>query len=161
MYTNFAEYNTVCNIWRYGKFQTCCSPLGNPVVRGEVGHDYRHLFLQQFSLTMFSINSLQLLPSCVIVLRSLPLYPARHIYSQNQIQDRGTVARGLASRLREPCFKSCAAMSKLGQFFHSTLPQFTQLYKYMTTDSGGYLCMNRAGSKRSRTSVRLNRSARE
>ena len=71
------------------------------------------------------------------------------------------MAQGLDPRLREPCFKSCAAVSNHEQCFHSTLPQTTQLHAYMTIDSGGYLCTNREGSKRSRVSVRLNRSARE
>ena len=38
--------------------------------------------------------------------------------------------RALDFRLREPGFESCTAVLKtLGTFFHSTLLQFTQLYK--------------------------------
>ena len=37
-------------------------------------------------------------------------------------------------------FAGIAAVSNLGQFVHSILLQFTQLYEYLAIDSGGHLC---------------------
>ena len=56
-----------------------CSPLDNLVVGGEFGHGYHRvfpcLFFPRFSLTTFSINSLQLLLSFAVVLHSPPTLP--------------------------------------------------------------------------------------
>ena len=52
------------------------------------------------------------------------------IMTKNNVNYRAQWLRGRASdsQLREPGFESCAAVLKLGKFFHYTLLQFT-LYK--------------------------------
>jgi len=54
------------------------------------------------------------------------------------------------SQLKEPRFESCVEVSILGQPYHSTSFQFTQLYEYLAIDSGGYVYTNSLRALRQR-----------
>ena len=52
--------------------------------------------------------------------------------------------RASDSRLREPGFKSCAAVLKPSKFFNSTLLQFIQLYKRVPDYRQWWICVRAA-----------------
>ena len=80
--------NILCDICE------CCSPLGIPIVSGEVGHGFHssRLFLPllfpHFFLTTFFINSPQLLLSFAVVLHSSSTL-SRHLLTQSSHHNLG------------------------------------------------------------------------
>ena len=57
----------------------------------------------------------------------------------------GAMARALTSRLREPGFKSCVAVSNFGQIvslYIAPVHSAIYIYEYLAIDIDGYLCSN-------------------